>query len=51
MAALAPLVGPVGFIMPLSHSVSLPWDAGPISQTQQTFQWQATCTTSGCAFP
>ena len=34
--ALAPLVGPVGFIMPLFHSVSLPWDAGPVSQTQQT---------------
>jgi RHS repeat-associated protein len=33
------------------QSMSLPYDAGPVSQTTQTFQWQATCTSADCTFP
>jgi hypothetical protein len=39
---MTPILGPVGFIMPFFKSVSMPWDAGPVSQTTQTFQWAAT---------
>jgi hypothetical protein len=40
----------LGAFTPQLTSVSMPWDRGPVSQTTQTFQWQASITCNVCNF-